>query len=205
VRVHVSAIGAPHIIDPSRLEASARRLYGDTFDRLWGGLVPIPEENVHVVGSDVLGLDCFPTPGHASHHVSYLHGDGTLYSGDVAGVRLPGGTFVLPPLPPPEVDLDGWHRSLDEMEARSPTRLALIHFGVFEDVAGHLARLRATLDRWAAWSADDPTEDELAALLRADVSADDPALVNRYFEVVPAWHAYQGLARYWRKRREASG
>jgi glyoxylase-like metal-dependent hydrolase (beta-lactamase superfamily II) len=204
VQVHVSAIGAPHVIDPSRLEASARRLYGDAFDRLWGGLIPVAEENVLVVDSDVLGLHCFPTPGHASHHVSYLHKDGTLYSGDVAGVRVPGGTFVLPPLPPPEVDLEGWGRSVDAMEACAPARLALVHFGVFEDVAGHLARLRATLDRWAAWSADDPTEDEYAALLRADVSTVDPDLVDRYFEVVPAWHAYQGLARYWRKRREAS-
>src|SRR6478735_5711536 len=100
--VHVSEIGAPHLVDPSRLEASARRLYGDAFDELWGALAPIPSENVHVVGDAVLGLDCFPTPGHASHHVSYLDAEGTLYAGDAAGVRLAGGTFVMPPCPPPE-------------------------------------------------------------------------------------------------------
>ena len=104
--MHVSGIGAPHVIEPERLEASARRLYGADFDRLWGALQPIPEANVHVVGDDVLGLACFPTPGHAAHHVSYLHADGTLYSGDAAGVRFAPGRFVLPPLPPPEVDLE---------------------------------------------------------------------------------------------------
>ena len=88
LQVHVSAIGAPHLIEPERLERSARRLYGDMFDTLWGELAPVPEANVHVVGDHVLGLDCFPTPGHASHHVSYLDRDGTLYAGDAAGVRI---------------------------------------------------------------------------------------------------------------------
>ena len=77
LQVHVSEIGAPHLVDPSRLERSARRLYGDGFDTLWGELAPVPEENVHVVGALVLGLDCFPTPGHASHHVCYIDADGT--------------------------------------------------------------------------------------------------------------------------------
>ncbi len=82
LQVHVSPVGAPHLVDPSRLERSARRLYGDTFDSLWGELAPVPEENVHVVGDSVLGLECFATPGHASHHVCYLDPDGTLYAGD---------------------------------------------------------------------------------------------------------------------------
>src|SRR6476660_7176808 len=99
LQVHVSEIGAPHVVDPSRLEASARRLYSD-FDELWGELAPVPEENIHVTGDRVLGLDCFPSPGHASHHVCYLHEDGTLYAGDAAGVRIqPGGagSAVGPP------------------------------------------------------------------------------------------------------------
>jgi len=86
LQVHVYEIGAPHLIAPSRLEASARRLYGDEFDRLWGELAPVPEENVNVVGERVLGLECFPTPGHASHHVCYFDSAGTLYAGDAAGV-----------------------------------------------------------------------------------------------------------------------
>jgi glyoxylase-like metal-dependent hydrolase (beta-lactamase superfamily II) len=202
VTVHVSAIGAPHLLDPSRLEASARRLYGDVFDRLWGALTPVPEANLRVVGDEVVGLACFPTPGHASHHVSYLHRDGTLYSGDVAGVRFPGSTFVAPPLPPPEVDLEAWHASLDEIERRDPQRLACVHFGTFDDVTGHLGRLRATLDRWAGWSAADPDEDAFARLVRDDIAASDPELVERHLVFGPPDHAYQGLARYWRKRRE---
>ena len=133
LQVHVSEIGAPHLIAPERLERSARRLYGDSFDTLWGELAPVPQENVHVVGEHVLGLDCFPTPGHASHHVSYLDRDGTLYAGDAAGVRIQPGRAVLPPTPPPEFDLDLWQQTLEEIERRDPDRLALIHFGVVED------------------------------------------------------------------------
>src|SRR5438034_7222454 len=88
LHVHVSEIGAPHVVDPSRLEASARRLYGDDFDRLWGELVPVPEENVEVVGARVLSMEAWPTPGHASHHVTYLAEDGTCFSGDVTGVVI---------------------------------------------------------------------------------------------------------------------
>src|SRR5918999_3001421 len=108
LQVHVSEVGAPHVVDPSRLEASARRLYGTAFDSLWGELAPIPERNVHPVGDHILGLEAFPTPGHASHHVSYLDSSGTLYAGDAAGVRLPPSGFVLPPCPPPEIDLEAW-------------------------------------------------------------------------------------------------
>src|SRR5437762_12650857 len=127
LQVHVSEIGAPHLLDPERLERSARRLYGDEFDRLWGELVPVPEANVHIVGERVLGLDCFPTPGHASHHVCYLDADGTLYAGDAAGVRIQPHRAVLPPTPPPDFDLDAWLGSLDEIERRGPARLALVH------------------------------------------------------------------------------
>src|SRR5438132_5290403 len=93
LQVHVSPIGAPHLVDPARLEKSARRLYGDTFDSLWGELAPVPQENVHAVDGQVLGLETFPTPGHASHHVCYLDPDGTLYAGDACGVRVRPGRF----------------------------------------------------------------------------------------------------------------
>ncbi len=145
LQVHVSEIGAPHLVDPSKLDASARRLYGDAFDELWGELAPVPEANVHVVGDRVVGLECFPTPGHASHHVSYLAGDGTLYAGDAAGVRIVPAPHVLPVSPPPDFQYEQWLETLDEIERRSPNRLALIHFGVAEDVADHLAIMRAEL------------------------------------------------------------
>jgi glyoxylase-like metal-dependent hydrolase (beta-lactamase superfamily II) len=191
LQVHVSGVGAPHLVDPSRLEASARRLYGDTFDELWGELVPVPEENVHVVGERVLGLSCFPTPGHASHHVSYLDDAGTLYAGDAAGVRIQPHSTVLPPTPPPEFDLETWLRTLDELERRAPERLALIHFGVADDVGRHVDELRHRLEAWAAL--EGVTEEEFARTVRQDVD-------ESYERAMPFWQSYAGLKRYWEKR-----
>jgi glyoxylase-like metal-dependent hydrolase (beta-lactamase superfamily II) len=204
LQVHVSEIGAPHLVDPSKLEASARRLYGTAFDALWGELAPTPAENVHVVGERVIGVECFPTPGHASHHVSFLDSDGTLYAGDAAGVRLAGGQFVLPPCPPPELDLEAWERTLEEIERRAPGRLALIHFGPFDDVQEHLAALRDTLRSWAGRVEDGMDEATFVAAARYDVSQTDPELADDYDRAAPYWHHFQGLARYWRKRREAA-
>src|SRR6266550_951212 len=149
LRVHVSEVGAPHLVDPRRLERSARRLYGETFDTLWGELAPVPEANVEVAAERVAGLDCFPSPGHASHHVCYVGADGTLYAGDAAGVRIQPASIVIPPTPPPDVDLEAWGRTIDEIEGRAPERLALIHFGVATDVERHLAELRRRLADWA--------------------------------------------------------
>jgi glyoxylase-like metal-dependent hydrolase (beta-lactamase superfamily II) len=194
LQVHVSAIGAPHLVDPTRLEVSARRLYGDTFDDLWGELVPVPEENVHVAGDAVLGLECFPTPGHASHHVCYLHTDGTLYAGDAAGVRIQPNAAVLPPTPPPEFDLQAWLRTLDEIERRAPERLALVHFGVADDVARHVGELRRHLHEWVAL--DGVTEEKF----RETVSADVDSGLDEYERAMPFWQSYAGLKRYWEKR-----
>jgi glyoxylase-like metal-dependent hydrolase (beta-lactamase superfamily II) len=197
LQVHVSAVGAPHLVDPSRLEASARRLYGDTFDELWGELAPVPEANVHVVGERVLGLDCFPTPGHASHHVCYLEADGTLYAGDAAGVRIQPHRAVLPPTPPPEFDLDAWLASLDEIERRRPARLALVHFGVAEDVERHLDELRRRLREWAAL--EGVTETAFAETVSASVDSG----LDEYEHAMPFWQSYAGLKRYWEKRDAA--
>lgn len=204
LQVHVSGIGAPHLVDPSKLETSARRLYGNAFDALWGELAPVPEKNVHVVGERVVGLECFPTPGHASHHVSYLGADGTLYAGDAAGVRITPGGFVLPPCPPPEFDLEGWLRTIEEMERRTPGRLAVIHFGVFDDVEAHFAALRETLDSWSQRVEDGMDERTFVAAARFDVSQIDPELVDEYDRAAPYWHHYLGIERYWRKRRESA-
>ncbi|HEX5029147.1 MAG TPA: MBL fold metallo-hydrolase [Gaiellaceae bacterium] len=203
LQVHVSPVGAPHLIDPSRLDSSARRLYGDAFDELWGELAPIPSANVHDVGDEVLGLAAFATPGHAWHHVSFLDRDGTLYAGDAAGVRLTGGEFVMPPCPPPEFDLEAWEESIRAIEQRAPARLALIHFGLFDDVQEHIASLRATLQRWAGRVEDGMDEQSFIAAAAFDVSQTDPELVDEYQRAGPYWHHFQGIERYWRKRREA--
>jgi glyoxylase-like metal-dependent hydrolase (beta-lactamase superfamily II) len=196
LQVHVSEIGAPHLVDPSRLERSARRLYGDDFDRLWGELAPIPSDKVHVVGDETLGLASFPSPGHASHHVCYLDREGTLYAGDAAGVRIRPSAFVLPPTPPPEVDLEGWERTIDELQRRGPERLALIHFGVFEDVERHLEELRRRLDGWSERVRAGATEEEFEAEAAADLGDDRPV----YEQAMPFWQSYAGLKRYWEKR-----
>ncbi len=203
LQVHVSEVGAPHLVDPSKLEASARRLYGDAFDPLWGELAPVPAGNVHVTGERVVGLDCFASPGHAWHHVCYLHPDGTLYAGDAVGVRVAPGTFVLPPCPPPEVDVEAWDRTIVEIRRRAPARLALVHFGVFEDVESHLERFSERLHAWSGRIESGVAEPEFLAAARRDVeeSGDDAAYYDR---AAPFWHCYLGLERYWRKRRETA-
>jgi glyoxylase-like metal-dependent hydrolase (beta-lactamase superfamily II) len=206
LQVHVSEIGAPHLVDPERLERSARRLYGDSFDRLWGELAPVPAENVHLVGDRVLGLDCFPSPGHASHHVCYVDPDGTLYAGDAAGVRIAPLAYVLPPLPPPDVDIEAWHRTIDEIEQRAPGRLALIHFGIADDVEWHLASLRRRLDAWAELVRDGITQDEFVAVATGEIhrALNDAEEVAAYDQAIPLWQSYLGLKRYWEKKREAA-
>jgi glyoxylase-like metal-dependent hydrolase (beta-lactamase superfamily II) len=197
LQVHVSEIGAPHIVDPSRLEASARRLYEDEFDLLWGELAPVPEQNVHVVGERVLGLDCFPSPGHAAHHVCYLDGEGTLYAGDAAGVRIMPDRHIWPVSPPPEVDLDAWERTIDELELRAPERLALIHFGVVDQPRDHLRRLRRQLRLWGQRVRQGMDEDEFVEAARADLEEADEA--TYYERAAPLWQSFRGLRRYWDK------
>jgi glyoxylase-like metal-dependent hydrolase (beta-lactamase superfamily II) len=196
--VWVSSVGRPHLVDPGRLEASARRLYGELFDELWGELVPVPEENVRTADGDVLGWDAFPTPGHAAHHVSYLR-DGTLLAGDAAGVRMPGAAYVLPVSPPPDLSVERWHETVAAIRARRPERLALIHFGVHEDVGTHLDRLERELDRWAERVGGGMSRDEFVAAGRADAGAD----ADLYDRVAPFWQSWAGLERYWEKRRAA--
>ena len=179
LQVHVSEIGAQHLVDPAKLERSARRLYEDSFDRLWGELAPVPAANVRVVGEHVLGLDCFPTPGHASHHVCYIQP----------------GRVVLPPTPPPEFDLELWQQTIDEIERRSPERLALIHFGVADDPGRHLADLRLELYDWAEFVLGGADEQEFVAYGRAAL-ANAGEDVSTYDLAMPLWQSYRGLARW---------
>jgi len=194
--VWVSEIGAPHLIDPSRLEASARRLYGASFDTLWGELTPVPGANVRIAAGDVLGWEVFPSPGHASHHVCYFR-DGTLLAGDVCGIRPQPADYVLPLSPPPDIDVEAWHRSIDEVERRAPDRLALIHFGVATDVPAHLTRLRSMLDTWAEWVGSGMAEPDFVAAVRPETGDDAPALYDPVDSFGQSW---KGLRRYWDKK-----
>ena len=196
LQVWVSEIGAPHLVDPSRLERSARRLYGDSFDELWGELAPVPEENVHVAEGRAAGIEVFAAPGHASHHVCYFDG-ATLYAGDAAGVRILPSRSVLPPTPPPDVDVEAWYRTLEQIERRAPERLALIHFGLVDDVGRHLAELRARLDTWSKRVEEGATETDFVAAARADLPAEE---ADAYDRAMPFWQSYAGLRRYWDTR-----
>ena len=200
LQVWVSEIGAPHLVDPSRLERSARRLYGDAFDELWGELAPVPEANVRIASGRAAGLECFPSPGHASHHVCYFDGT-TLFAGDAAGVRIQPSKAVLPPTPPPDVDVEAWYRTLEEIERHAPERLALIHFGVADDVSRHLTELRERLDVWAGRVKEGLSEEEFVAAAVGDLP---PEEAPSYERAMPIWQSYQGLKRYWDTRQASA-
>jgi len=199
LRVWVSEVGAPHLADPSKLEASARRLYGERFDTLFGELAPVPRRNIAIAAGDVVGWEAFATPGHASHHIGYLR-ERTLFAGDACGVRRLPAEYVLPVSPPPDIDLEVWHATIDEIERRSPERLALTHFGVATDVPEHLARLRAELDRWAAIVEGGADRAEFTALAQPRDNSDSAI----YDEIAPFDQSWQGLRRYFDKRTTAS-
>ena len=205
LEVYVHERGAQHLIDPTRLLDSARRLYGDDMERLWGEVLSVPEENLRILRGGEELLDCFEvayTPGHASHHVSYLYDDGTAFVGDVGGVRITPETLTIPPTPPPDIDLEAWHDSIDRVAAWNPDRLAMTHFGAAEDVDDQLAEISERLDTWAALAHGEDSQtfvetvtDEIAR----DAGAD---LLPAYLQAAPPEQLYAGLERYWRKREE---
>jgi glyoxylase-like metal-dependent hydrolase (beta-lactamase superfamily II) len=206
--VYVHERGAPHLIDPSRLLASAERLYGDKLEYLWGKIQPVPEANVTTLagGEVVRGMRVAYTPGHASHHVAYLHEEtGTAFVGDVAACLLPGTNLVVPPTPPPDIDVELWEESIDIVEAWAPETLALTHFGPVDTPAAHLAEARRRLREEAtlARGMDEPTYE--ADLQRRIKEQLDPAVAAKMFQAVPTAYQWSGLDRYWRKKAEREG
>ena len=203
MEVWVHERGAPHLVDPSRLLASAGRLYGGDMDRLWGEVKPVPAENVRVlVGGEALGaLEVAYTPGHASHHVSYLHTPTrTALVGDVAGVRIAPSSYILAPTPPPDIDVEAWMSSIDLVRAWRPLQLAITHFGCFGGVADHLDGISRALDVAAERARDGGVEEFIAATAAEIAAAGDDDAVAGYSFGAPLDQNYAGLARYWSKR-----
>lgn len=215
VKVYVHERGAPHVVDPSRLLASATRLYGDRMQELWGDVRPCPVESLHVVrDSDRLTLgdravEVAYTPGHAIHHVSYLDTlTGLAYVGDAAGERFHSGTPIIPTTPPPDVDLESWAKSIDRLRVWQPSALVLSHFGAFSDAQNHLDRHDDALREWAEKvrvSLEEPgTDDERANRFAAEeleavrrASTAEGASRVHFSQIRDCWF---GLARYWRRR-----
>jgi glyoxylase-like metal-dependent hydrolase (beta-lactamase superfamily II) len=220
LEVWVHARGAPHMVDPSKLIASAERIYGDTLGPLFGRIVPVPERSIRVLEGgeaiEVAGrrLSVEYTPGHASHHVVYFDGsDGTAYVGDVAGVRIPPSEFVQPPTPPPDIDVPAWMRSIDLVGEREPRLLALTHFGVVDDPPAHLERTKTALQEQAELARlmlDEHGDTEEAALaFVAEVNRLTQERVGaetaRGLQVgSPVEQRWMGLRRYWQKQAERS-
>jgi glyoxylase-like metal-dependent hydrolase (beta-lactamase superfamily II) len=205
LEVYVHEVGAPHLIDPSRLVKSAGRLYGDAMDRLWGDMLPVPEENLRILSGGERVLDdrfeVAYTPGHASHHVSYFC-DGVAFAGDTAGVRI-GSGLTIPPTPPPDVDIEAWQESLGRIAAWRPERLAITHFGLSDDVEAQLHELGDRLDRWAKVVHEQDRDVFLATVAEEIAAGSDRELAAAYEQAAPQDQLFMGLERYWSKRASA--
>ena len=213
-RIYVHPRGAPHLIDPSKLIASATRIYGDLMDTLWGEVVPAPAERVTVVeDGDVIEVEgmkftAIETPGHASHHHVYRLED-VLFTGDAAGIRVPGFDWIDLPAPPPEFDLEIWKRTLDRLRSEAPRAIYRTHFGPSTEVAAELDALDALLEetvstlrgltetglerpellaRYSAWVAD-----------RARAAGADDETIRRYEIANPRAMSVDGILRYLRR------
>jgi glyoxylase-like metal-dependent hydrolase (beta-lactamase superfamily II) len=216
--VYVHPRGAPHLIDPAKLVASATRLYGDQMERLWGKFAAIAPERLHVLeDNDVVRVGPFAiralsTPGHASHHHVY-HWDDAVFGGDVAGVRLGGGP-PAPPFVPPELDIEAWRDSIAKIRSLNPAKLHLPHFGLVRgDIPAHLDALEERVVRWSLWfrdrvrSGDDearitPAFAEHVVHDLRTAGADESEIVD-YEYADPSFMAVSAATRYWRKRHPA--
>ena len=215
IKVLVHERGAPHMVHPQKLIDSATRLYGDNMERLWGEFAPVPEANIVVLrGGERIeaggrGFDVAYTPGHASHHVSYYDAtSGVAFVGDTAGVCIDGG-YVLPPTPPPDIDLERWTASVERIEAWAPQTLFLTHCGPVPHARPHLQALLENLRTFAGFvrgSLDEPgTDDERGKRFGEQVMRElrrhmTETQVASYSVAAPPELLWLGLARYWRKR-----
>jgi glyoxylase-like metal-dependent hydrolase (beta-lactamase superfamily II) len=206
--VYVHERGAPHLADPSKLLGSAERLYGDQMERLWGEVAPVPESNLNPLsgGEEVLGFRVAYTPGHASHHVSYLHPPtGRAFVGDTAAVRIPPSDFVMPPTPPPDIDPELWEESIDRILDWQPASLGLTHFGEVDHPETHLELVRERLREQAQLARELPSEEYEWRYRERVAELADPESGAAMLQAVPPEQQWSGLNRYWERARRRSG
>ena len=218
--VYVHKLGAPHMIDPSKLLGSAARLWPNDLQQLFGEMVPVPAENLRILeGGETISfgsrkIEVAYTPGHASHHVSYFENvSGTAFVGDTAGIRIEGHSFVMPATPPPDIDLEIWDGSLQVILERKPTRLFLTHFGLSENPSEHIAQFRERLHRWLETTekilqrakSDAQAMDSFLATMQAEIEHYLPGEdVEQYVRTAGLNLSFLGLARHARKRAQAA-
>jgi glyoxylase-like metal-dependent hydrolase (beta-lactamase superfamily II) len=201
--VYVHERGAGHLADPTKLLASAERLYGDQMERLWGEVAPVPKANLHPLrgSEEILGFRVAYTPGHASHHVSYLHPPtGRAFVGDMAAVRIPPSNWVLPPTPPPDIDLELWEESIDRILDWEPESLGLTHFGDVDQPEAHFDLVRERLREQGELARELPAEEFESRIRQRAAEAADPETVKALLQAVPPEQQWAGLDRYWRTR-----
>jgi glyoxylase-like metal-dependent hydrolase (beta-lactamase superfamily II) len=205
LRVYVHESGARHLVEPAKLLESATRLYGDDMERLWGDVLPVPAESVVALvgGESIEGFRVAHAPGHARHHVAYLHeSTGDAYVGDLAGVRIPPIEFTIPPTPPPDIDVEAWLDSLHEITTWNPKALCLTHFGRVTEVEDQLHRVRTSLLANADAARSEGEEEFIRRIDSELGEVTDPDTVERFLQAAPPDQLFKGLERYWRKRAE---
>jgi glyoxylase-like metal-dependent hydrolase (beta-lactamase superfamily II) len=218
IEVFVHHVGAPHMADPSKLIASATRLYGEAdMERLWGDFVAVPKANIRPLkGGETIEaggreLRVAYTPGHAWHHVSYFDiASRVAFVGDTAGIRRGEGTYVMPPTPPPDIDLEAWRESEAKILAWDPDALFLTHFGPFRGARLQFQQLWANIEHWngtvrrlvadAALTEEQRQDTFVDEALRELRRAVGEQAADQYSRAGRLDYSWQGLARYWRKR-----
>ena len=214
----VHPVGAPHLLQPEKLIASATRIYGDRMQSLWGEFLPVEEARLRVVadGEEIVIGDlrflAVDTPGHAEHHYAYLFED-LLFSGDVGGVRIPGYPYLRVPMPPPELHLERWHASVARMRGLKPARIAPTHFGIFDNPEWQFTAIEEGLNSAERWleqvMPNDPPAEELRHSftewmeLQGREIGLTPEATQAYELANPLGMSADGLARYWKKVRMA--
>jgi glyoxylase-like metal-dependent hydrolase (beta-lactamase superfamily II) len=215
-KIYLHPFGAKNMEDPTRLMESATRIYGDKMDQLWGQMKKIPSEQLIEVGDQEViqigdvSLKSLHTPGHAKHHIAWQLGD-AIFTGDVAGVKIDAG-IVVPPCPPPDINIEDWKNSIELIRSLNPKKLYLTHFDKIENINEHLNSLETILDNWAAWIKEHweagETNEAMVPKFMAHVAGQlrevglTESDIQLYEAANPSWMSVAGLVRYWKKKSD---